>query len=303
MQSPARINKTIFFLVLHFIVISAVLGVVAAIYDINMIIIAGISQFAGLFLPFLFYLLLTKQSFKKVLPWRGLSLNNAVLVAILSFAILPMVQVLFHLLSLVFVPVITDVLEEVHTAPVWLSVLCIGVLPSLFEEFWFRGAMYTEYRAKGVSIHKTVIITALFFGLIHMNFQQVVYAAAIGALYAYLVYYTRSILAPVLGHFINNSMAVILMYIEPYQVWHRNLSENSLNFLFVMGFASLVMMPVAIYCMRRLKKYHRSTEPMGETEAIAIPLPKPKVYTWGFWAVVVVLGLMTLIIEIGLHVL
>ncbi|MCL2828843.1 MAG: CPBP family intramembrane metalloprotease [Oscillospiraceae bacterium] len=311
MQSPARANKAIFFFALYFLVVQFILVLIALVVGLAGIVTTGMLQIIGLFVSFLFYLLVTKQTPKQVLPWKGLSLKNILLVVAISLAILPMVRILFYLLSFVFASIILDFLDEAATAPMWLSIVVIGVLPAFFEEFWFRGALYTEYRARGVSVLKTALITGLFFGLIHMNFQQAIYAGALGVLYTYLVYYTRSILAPILGHFINNSISAILVYIEPYQTWHGNLSQNPVLFLLGMGGLSLAMLPVLILCLKKLKRYHAETEPVLEPIAQEIDAPAvepaiqpdagPKVYTWGFWAALAVFGLMTLLTEVTLR--
>jgi len=305
MQSPARANKAIFFFAIYWMVIQLVLGTVLLFLDIGGVIGTGVVQVMGLFIPFLFYLLFTKQNPKQMLSWNGLSLKNALLVVAMSLALLPILQGISALASFVFVPIISEI--DFTASPLWLTLIVVAVFPSLFEEFWFRGAMYTEYQAGGVSIHKTAVITGLFFGLIHLNFHQAVYAAAIGIVYAYLVYYTRSILAPILAHFLNNGIWVTLEYVEPYQVWFQGLS--AVEFWLIMGIASLAMLPIVVLCLRQFKKHHTATEieqePTVETEAepespLQAPV-RPTVYTWGFWAALAVLGFFTLLMEIMLR--
>jgi len=305
MQSPARVNKAIFFFAIYWIVSQLVLGTVLLLLDMEETL--GIGQVIGLFVPFLFYLLFTKQRPKQVLSWRGLSLKNTLLVVALSLAFLPILQVIYALTALVFVPFISEI--DFTASPLWLTLIVAAVFPSLFEEFWFRGAMFTEYQAGGVSIHKTAVITGIFFGLIHLNFHQAIYAAAIGIVYAYLVYYTRSILAPILAHFVNNGIWMTLEYVEPYQVWFQGLLDG--GFWLVMGIASLVMLPVVVLCLRQFKKHHAATEieqePTIEVEAEPEPEytlqapAKPRVYTWGFWWALAILGLFTLLVELGLR--
>jgi hypothetical protein len=140
-----------------------------------------------------------------------------------------------------------------------------------------------------------------------MNFNQAVYAGILGLLLACVLYYTRSILAPVLGHFINNGIAAVTLHIEPYQAWHESLSETPLTFLLVMGIASLVTLPIMLLCIIKLKKYHADTEPEkepaieSETEDGQAPA-RPKVYTWAFWAVLAIFMVSALIIEISSYI-
>ena len=319
MRSPAKINKAIFFLALWMIAINLIAGLLAEIMGWGMIIGTGIFQVVGIFVPFVFYLLVTKQSHHRVLAWKRLSLNNALIVAAITLAIQPMLQIIFRLASFIFTPVITDFLELVETTPVWLSFLIIAILPSFFEEFWFRGAMYTKYREGGVSIRKTAIITGIFFGLMHMNFHQAVYAAVIGILLAYILYYTRSIWSVILAHFINNGIHALLMYSSSYRGWMEGFDDRAGMFFLVMGIASLVMLPVVVLCIRQLVKYHAATEEPevvqkpqdsqepqqlieSNAESAATADIKEKVYTWGFWAALAIFVIIALLIEVALRI-
>jgi len=307
-HSPAKANKALFFFGIYFLGISAILGIVLAIFGIegDVMLYTGLAQAAGLFVPFVFYLIITKQSPKKVLPWKGLSLKNILLVIVISLAILPIIQVVGFLSSFVFAPVIMDV--DFAASPMWMTLIVASVFPALFEEFWFRGVLYTGYRAGGVTILKTAVITALFFGLIHSNLHQALYAFLIGVLYAYMVYYTGSILAPILGHFINNGIHSVLVYIEPYVQWADNMAETPGTFLLIMGIASLVMLPVIWLCLKQFKKYYITTckEAAKDTQELPAleaeqPVTKPKVYTWGFWATLSVFAFVALLVEFALR--
>jgi len=326
MRSPAKANKVIFFVALWFLGSQFVLAPILLLLDMDSIIAVGIGQIVGFFVPFVFYLLITKQSPRQVLPWQGLSLKNALLIVAMSLAIMPALHIVSYLSSFIFVPAIAEL--DFDATPMWLAILIIGVFPSFFEEFWFRGVMFTGYRAGGVSILKTAIITGAFFGLIHMNFHQAIYAALIGLVYAYLVYYTRSILAPILGHFINNGLSAVLVYVDPYLVWYEGLLARPGMFLLVMGAASLVTLPIFMLCMKQFKKHYLATEVVenpaieepeaavwadaeivepiiqaeAETEAAAEQTPaKMKVYTWGFWAALGLMVFFALIMEVVLR--
>ena len=312
MRSPAKINKAIFFLALWMIAANLVAGIIAENFGLGAIVGTGIYQIVGLFVPFLFYLLVTKQNHRKVLAWKPLSLKNGLVVLALSVALLPMLQVVARIASFVFTPALMDIVEDVSITPIWLTFIIIAILPSFFEEFWFRGAMYTKYREGGVSIRKTAIITGIFFGLMHLNFHQAIYAAVMGFVYAYLLYYTRSIWAPIIGHIINNGIHALLLYSEPYMDWMASFDDRAGMFLLIMGIASLVMLPVLILSIRHFKKYHAVTqdqkpkEPVAEEEATAEESPqsgiKAKVYTWGFWAAVTVFVLVAILMEFALRI-
>jgi len=318
-QSPNRVNIGILLLAVWGVVFSFAFGFVMLLTDMDAMIGTGFFQVFGLGVPFFVYLIVTKQSFRDVLPWKKLSIENAFIIVLLTLSTIPMISVLSRVLSFFFVPVILDM--DIAATPLWLSLLIVGVFPSLFEEFWFRGAMYTEYRAGGVPVVKTALVTALFFGLMHMNFQQAIYAGVIGILCAFTVHYTRSFLAPVLGHFINNGLAVLLSHNEGYSAWHGELWGRPILYLLVFGAISLLALPVLIFCIMHLKKYHAATEPpemIVDADAVAAdsidaadeappgdaPAPaqkKPAAFTWALWLALAIYLFMCLMMEFFLR--
>ena len=311
MRSPARGNKTMFFLTLWLIGVSLVAGVILLLLGMedNLVLTLGITQVVGLLIPFLFYLLVTKQKHGQVLKWKPLGLKNAVLSVVITLAILPMVQLISYLSSFIFVPAITVIFVDITLYPIWLMLIIAAVFPALFEEFHFRGAIYSDYEA--VPIRKIAIITGVFFGIIHLNFHQSIYAGAIGVLLAYVLYFTRSIWAPILIHFVNNALSVALSYSETYMAWANEMTESPLTYLLIISGASLVMLPVLIFCLKNLKPHTNPEEPESlttpraaqETEALEEPIieEKPKVYTWAFWWTIVLFILFAGIMEIGLR--
>ena len=122
------------------------------------------------------------------------------------------------------------------------------------------------------------MITGLFFGIMHLNFHQAIYAGAFGVLYAYILFYTRSIWAPMLLHFINNGIAVVSAYSETYVNWYDNLSENPLMFIVIIGGLSLVLAPVLILSLKSLKQNNEPHEDNNDSNL--------KIFDWAFWVII-----------------
>ena len=300
MRSPARGNKLMFFLTLWFFGASLIMGLIMILFGLEdqILLSLALSQIVGLFIPFVFYLIITKQRQRQVLKWRSLGVRNTILTLVITLAAFPIVNLISHLSSFVFVPAIDLITVDITAYPFWISLIIVAAFPALFEEFMFRGALYHEY--EGVSIHKAAIVTGLFFGIIHLNFHQSIYAGAMGILMAYLLYFTRSIWAPILMHFFHNGLATALAYIpmaEPVE-------ENPLTTLLVFGGLSLVMVPVLIVCFKKLKPpVSEEVAPSVETSEEPQPEEPQKVFTWGFWATIGLFiffaGLMEIVLRMG----
>lgn len=91
--------------------------------------------------------------------------------------------------------------------PVMVCIIAVAVIPSIVEEFVFRGVLYRTYQT--VSVWKAAFLSALFFGLFHLNLNQMSYAIVMGIVFVLLNEATGTILSSVLMHAIINGTSVV----------------------------------------------------------------------------------------------
>lgn len=96
----------------------------------------------------------------------------------------------------------------------WLGILCISVLGPILEEMLFRGAI-TKVLLRKYNPVKAIILSALIFGIFHINPAQVVGATLSGILFAWLYYKTGSLVPGILIHILNNGLSVFLSLYYP----------------------------------------------------------------------------------------
>lgn len=89
----------------------------------------------------------------------------------------------------------------------WLGIACISVLGPVLEELLFRGAI-TGILLRKYAPAKAILLSALVFGIFHINPVQVVGATLSGVLFAWLYYKTGSLVPGILIHILNNSLSV-----------------------------------------------------------------------------------------------
>ena len=89
-----------------------------------------------------------------------------------------------------------------------LAIVFMGAFPAFFEELIFRGVVLRGLAPLGK--WKAVLISAAAFAMAHMSPAQTVHQFLLGIVMALLAWETGSILAPMLIHFINNAVAIIL---------------------------------------------------------------------------------------------
>ena len=127
----------------------------------------------------------------------------------------------FILASMVFINLCSEFID----LPNWMEndffamsrnlfgILSAAVMAPVVEEFLFRGAIEGHLLRQGKKPWAAIFISALVFGLIHINPAQVPFAFAIGAVFGWLYYRTGSVVPGIIGHFINNSIATIQMMV------------------------------------------------------------------------------------------
>ena len=92
----------------------------------------------------------------------------------------------------------------------------MALLPALSEELSFRGTLQQliansqQLRAKS---HMAIWITAIIFSAIHMQFYGFIPRMLMGAMFGYVFVWTGSLWVPIVMHFTNNALAVIVYYI------------------------------------------------------------------------------------------
>ncbi len=89
-----------------------------------------------------------------------------------------------------------------------INILCITIMAPFFEEVLIRGIMLGNSKRYGT--WSAAIATGLFFGLLHMNYPQVPFAAVMGIISAFLVLKTKSIIPSVIVHLSVNTIGGIM---------------------------------------------------------------------------------------------
>lgn len=137
--------------------------------------------------------------------------------------------------------------------------IAIGLLAPLAEELVFRGAILRKLLGVfGEKCHwAAIVISALIFGIVHMNIPQFVHATLIGLLLGWMYYRTHSILPGVMFHWINNTVAYVMFNVMP------QMADGKLIDMFsgdhrkmVLGiiFSLFILVPGILQLNQRMKK-------------------------------------------------
>ena len=141
-----------------------------------------------------------------------------------------------------------------------INILLMALLPAVAEELTFRGVLqrliqtqtHEAINREGKRVHLAIWCTAILFSAIHMQFYGFLPRMLMGALFGYALVWTGSLWIPILMHFTNNAMAVILYFLAIRSGWDMDKVDTiGTNDTLWLGVVSLVLTIIGIYAFRR----------------------------------------------------
>ena len=120
-----------------------------------------------------------------------------------------------------FLPPMPDVLKELlgslTSGKLWLNLLMVSIFAPFFEEWLCRGMVLRGLLHNKVKPVWAIVISAVFFAVIHANPWQAVPAFLLGCLFGYVYYKTGSLKLTMLMHCVNNTISVIASHIDAFE--------------------------------------------------------------------------------------
>ena len=204
-----------FLLMLFELPVSILIGIVQSMFPAGYSTMISILMTQGyLLLGAVLYLIITGQHFAADLQVKKYRVSTFFLSLVVLITASPMATWL-NIFSQLFAKNQTSgaVYQVTQNVPVFMGILIIGCLPGFIEETLYRGIMFTAFRKR--SVLTGIIVSALSFGLMHMNFNQILYAIYLGVIFALLVEATGSIVSTMILHMLFNAVNTSYVYILP----------------------------------------------------------------------------------------
>lgn len=179
-----------------------------------------ITEYILILLPVLLFLKIRRYPINKVLRLNRISFKEIILVigiTVFTYPIAVFFQSIFVLLLSQFKEMTPTVVPMPYDGFQYLiSFFVIAISPGICEEIMFRGIIMDAYERLGRK--KSVIISALLFGMFHFTLLNFVGPAILGFVFGLMVYKSNSIYAGIIGHTVNNGIALTIGYfINKYQ--------------------------------------------------------------------------------------
>lgn len=96
-----------------------------------------------------------------------------------------------------------------HIGGLFVLLFVMAFLPAVCEELFFR-AWFQRVLTKRFGAISSIIFVAFFFSVIHFEASGFVARFLLGVVLGFLYYYTSSLFVPIIFHFTNNALAVII---------------------------------------------------------------------------------------------
>ena len=151
-----------------------------------------------------------------------------------------------------FYDMMIEMMKQMTGGPFWSSFLVVAIFAPIFEEWLCRGMVLRGLLTKMKPVW-AIVISALFFAVIHANPWQALNAFLIGLLMGYVYYKTGSLILTMIIHFVNNGTAVVLSNVESlkdYDYWIDILGKQQYTLVFI---ASCVVLAACIAVFSRIK--------------------------------------------------
>jgi uncharacterized protein len=135
------------------------------------------------------------------------------------------------------------------------TLLVIAIAPAFFEELLFRGALQQLMVNWTKNAWIGIIITSLLFSAVHFSYYGFLSRTALGIILGFLFYYSKSLWLPIIAHFINNGVAVTMMYVMKQQ---GKLTTEALEEKFPIWWgiiALAIIVAIFIFYKRESKKF------------------------------------------------
>lgn len=147
----------------------------------------------------------------------------------------------------------------------WACVTAVVVAPVL-EELLCRGVVLESlHRRYGAVI--AVLLSALFFGLIHGEPATIVVGVVAGVIFGVMYLRTLSLFSTIIIHSINNAIALMFIYIGAGDATFSDVLGGGSTYYIVYGVSALLFVAITIdSCSRLIVRYKRSKAEQNEEQ-------------------------------------
>ncbi len=166
--------------------------------------------------PAVLFLFGTRTDPGRLIAHNRPKFTTTLLVVVFTFLCMPAI-IAVNAFSMLFVDnEVARLQSYMLSVPWWQILLMVGIIGPVSEEFVFRGVIYHGYKTSQRFVG-SMLLSALLFGLTHLNFNQMSYAVLVGIVSVLLLEGSGSIFYSMLFHICINTTNVVQMLVQKAQ--------------------------------------------------------------------------------------
>jgi hypothetical protein len=202
------------------------------------------------------------------LGFHRVPFKSVVLSFLLGFLVQPTLLLISYLSQFLFRDLVSSSISSMMDLSVPVLLLITAILPAFFEELLCRGLILRSYREENLWVG--ILVSAIFFALLHGNIQQSLYAFAAGLLFGYMAQITQSIWPSMITHCTVNGSQILLYAFTSGLTDSADAAleateeaAESFSWLTTASYASwmIVTLPLVILCIRSLRRTPEASAP------------------------------------------
>ena len=151
-----------------------------------------------------------------------------------------------------FYEIFMEIMKQMTGGPLWSSFLVVAIFAPIFEEWLCRGMVLRGLLTK-MKPGWAIVISALFFAVIHANPWQALNAFLIGLVMGYVYYKTGSLILTMIIHFVNNGTSVILSNIESMKDYDYMIDMMDKSTDYMVFTVSIIILVACLWVFSRIK--------------------------------------------------
>lgn len=133
-----------------------------------------------------------------------------------------------------------------------VNIILIAILPAIAEEFFFRGVIQRLLiQAMPKIPWIAVILTAVFFSAIHMEWLDFIPRIILGFLLGAIYYLSGNLWLSILGHFLNNGMQVVMVYLYQAKLIHDDPMQSETTAWYSAAISLIITVALLWYLRKR----------------------------------------------------
>jgi uncharacterized protein len=154
-----------------------------------------------------------------------------------------------------------------------VAVFMMALLPAIFEEALFRGAMQNLFCRWWKKPLLAIVVTSVIFSLIHASWYLFLSRLALGFVLGWMFYRSKNIWINIIAHFLNNCLAIMALFFTGIKDGKVDMTKMNSNLPWWAGLAAGAGVVALFIVFEKISANNRTAISMQENILIAKAKP------------------------------